>query len=54
MLETFGWIAYRVTVAHSKGCWPRGKLRVAADGRIRPRTKWPSERIGPMMCSTFS
>jgi len=30
-----------------------GELRVAADGRIRPRTKWPSERIEPM-CSTFS
>lgn len=29
-----------------------GELRAAADGRIRPRTKWPSERIEPM-CPTF-
>lgn len=54
MLETFdsdGWpvdslCAVEVMLA-------AGELRVAADGQIRPRTKWPSERIGPM-CSTFS
>lgn len=39
--------------ARSKVMLAEGELRRAADGRIRPRTKWPSERIEPM-CSTFS
>ena len=41
MLETFGWIAHRVTVLCAVEVRPaEGELRVAADGRIRPRTKW--------------
>lgn len=44
MLETFGWIAHRVNV---RGRSDAGRGRVA-DGRIRPRTKWPSERIEPI------
>lgn len=52
MLETFGWIAIE-SLCTVEVMLAEGELRVAADGRIRPRTKWPSERIKPM-CSTFS
>lgn len=52
MLETFGWIAYRVTALCAvEVMLAEGELRVAADGRIRPRTKWPSERT-KLTCST--
>jgi hypothetical protein len=52
MLQTFGWIVIEALCA-VEVMLASGELRVAADDRIRPRTKRPSEPIRPL-CSTFS